>query len=189
MGMKVSKNDCPVGWGCTIHWLLLCWEVRHTHNEFPGYDTKEFDGEVPVMLELRGMLSTSSLTSLPGPLESEEAASERVQSMCQIRLNCIVMLNWIVWNRTVLTFKVRIYAKLNCLKWNCFCTLNWKIHIKKCLIKSSSLQRRKKRCWHHEEDPRQYRYEYLDDKNQTEWILSSRRHNHRWEIISTQYSK
>ena len=28
----------------------------------------------------------------------------------------VLMLNWIVWNRTVLTFKLRTYAKLNCLK-------------------------------------------------------------------------
>ena len=37
-----------------------------------------------------------------------------------------VWLNWIAWNRnlfdnyTVLTFKLRTHAKLNCLKWNCF---------------------------------------------------------------------
>ena len=37
-------------------------------NECPGYDTKQSDGEVPVMLELWGMRSTPSLPSLPGPL-------------------------------------------------------------------------------------------------------------------------
>ena len=40
----------PVGWGC------------------PGYDTKQSDGDAPVILELWGMRSTSSLPSLPGPL-------------------------------------------------------------------------------------------------------------------------
>ena len=30
------------------------------------------------------------------------------------------MLNGIVQNRTVLTFELHTYAKLNCLKWNCF---------------------------------------------------------------------
>ena len=39
------------------------------------------------------------------------------------------MLNWIIWNRTVFTFnrvnkKKCTYAKLNCLKWNCFWHLN-----------------------------------------------------------------
>ena len=38
------------------------------HNVGPGYDTKQFDGETPVMLEIWEMQSTSSLPSLPGPL-------------------------------------------------------------------------------------------------------------------------
>ena len=58
---------CPVGWGCRIHWLHLCREVRPALNEYPGYETKQFDGEVPAVLELWGMQSTSSLPSLPGP--------------------------------------------------------------------------------------------------------------------------
>ena len=37
-------------------------------NECPGYDTKQSDGEVPVMLELWGMWSTLSLPSLPSSL-------------------------------------------------------------------------------------------------------------------------
>ena len=30
------------------------------------------------------------------------------------------MLKWITWNRTALAFKLYTYAKLNCLKQNCF---------------------------------------------------------------------
>ena len=37
-------------------------------NECPGYDTKQSDGEVPVILELWGMQNTPSLPSLSGPL-------------------------------------------------------------------------------------------------------------------------
>ena len=37
-------------------------------NECPAYDTKQSDGEVPVMLELWGMQSILSLPLLPGPL-------------------------------------------------------------------------------------------------------------------------
>ena len=37
-------------------------------NECPVYDTKQSDGEVPVMPELWGMRSTPSLPSLLGPL-------------------------------------------------------------------------------------------------------------------------
>ena len=33
--------------------------------------------------------------------------------------------NWIAWNRNVLMFKLRTCAKLNCLKWHCFCMLKW----------------------------------------------------------------
>ena len=64
----VSKMNCPVGWGCRIHWLHLCRGVRLPPNECPDYDTKQSDGEVPAMLELWGMRSTPSLPSLPGPL-------------------------------------------------------------------------------------------------------------------------
>ena len=58
----------PVGCSCRFHWLLLCRGVRPPHNESPRYDTKQSDGEVPVMLELWGMQSTPLLPSLPGPL-------------------------------------------------------------------------------------------------------------------------
>ena len=38
------------------------------HNECPGYETKQYDSEVPAMLEIWGIRSTPSLPSLPGPL-------------------------------------------------------------------------------------------------------------------------
>ena len=50
-----------------MHGLFLCRRVRPPH-ECPGYDTKQSDGEVVVMLKLRGMWSTPSLPSLPCPL-------------------------------------------------------------------------------------------------------------------------
>ena len=37
-------------------------------NEFPVHDTKQSNGEAPVMLELWGMRSTFLLALLPGPL-------------------------------------------------------------------------------------------------------------------------
>ena len=91
-------------------------------NVWPGYHTKQPDGEVPGIVELCGMQSTYSLSSLPGPLWVGVVASDRVLSMGQIELNCV---NWIVWNRTILICKLCTYAKLNCLKWNCFCMQNW----------------------------------------------------------------
>ena len=56
-------------------------------NECPRYDTKQFDGEVPVMLELWGMLSTPLLPSLPGSLWPGVVAPDRAPT------NGILMLN------------------------------------------------------------------------------------------------
>ena len=39
-----------------------------------------------------------------------------VNSMGQIELNCELIQNGITWKRTVVTFKLRTYTKLNCLK-------------------------------------------------------------------------
>ena len=61
-------------------------------NECPGYDTKQSDGEVPVMLELWGMWSTPSLPSLTGPLWLGVVAPDSVLSMGQIELNFALML-------------------------------------------------------------------------------------------------
>ena len=51
--------------------------VRPHPNECPGYDTKQSDGEVPVMLWLWGMQSTPSLPSLTGPLWPREVAPDK----------------------------------------------------------------------------------------------------------------
>ena len=40
-------------------------------NEYRVYDVKQFDGEAQIMMELWGIWSTSSLTSLSGPLWME----------------------------------------------------------------------------------------------------------------------
>ena len=64
-------------------------------------DIKQFDGEAPVMMELWEMQSTPSLLSLTGPLWPGVVAPDRVLSMCRLELNSVLMLNWIVWNRTV----------------------------------------------------------------------------------------
>ena len=85
---------CPVAWGCRIHRLLLCRGVRLSPpNKCPVYYTKQYDGEVPVMLVLRGMRSTSSLPSLPGPLWPGVVAPDKVLSMGQTELNCVLRLN------------------------------------------------------------------------------------------------
>ena len=102
-----NTNNCPVGWGCRIHWLHLCRCMNpHPTNECTGYDTKQSDGEVPVMPELLGNAEYPFIAISP-------------------RYTLVQSSN--TWlgpiygsNRT----KLHTYAKLNSLKWNCFCILN-----------------------------------------------------------------
>ena len=56
-------------------------EGKTPPNKCPGYDKKQSDGEVPVMLELWGMRSTPSLSSLWGPLWPGVVAPDRALSM------------------------------------------------------------------------------------------------------------
>ena len=69
-------NNC---WTNTIHFLVqlagaaeytdcTSAEGKDSTNECPRYDTKQSDGEAPVMLELWGMRSNPLLPSLPGSL-------------------------------------------------------------------------------------------------------------------------
>ena len=95
-----NQTNYPVSWDCWIHQLHLCWGVRHPTNVFPGYDTKQCNSEVPVMLELWEMRSTPLLPSLSGPLLPRVVAPDRVLSMGQLELNRVLMLNRIVWNVT-----------------------------------------------------------------------------------------
>ena len=111
--------SCPVGWGCRIHRLLLCRRVRPP-NECPEYDTKQSDWEVPAMLELWGMQSNPSLPSLPGPLWPGMKAPDKgpiyglnrtkqwLAFSVFMHLNSVFMLNWIIWNKTVLTLTLCI---------------------------------------------------------------------------------
>ena len=88
----------PFEWGCRIHRLYLSRGVRTPPppNQCPGYDTKQSNGEFPVMLKLWEIRSTSLLPSLEGPLRPGVKAPDRVLT-----------------NRT----KQCTYAKLNCLVW------------------------------------------------------------------------
>ena len=66
-----------VGWGCRIHRLYLCREVKPHPNECPRYDTKQSDGKIPVMLDLWGMRSPSLLPSFLGPLWPRVVAPDK----------------------------------------------------------------------------------------------------------------
>ena len=84
-------------------------EGEDSPNECP-------EGDAPVMLKLWGIRSISSLPSPPGQLWSRWVAPDRVLSMGQIELNCVLMLNWIVWNRTVYIC-IKMDLALNNLQW------------------------------------------------------------------------
>ena len=73
-------------------------QQRGKTSHQPGYDIKQSNGEALVMLELWGMQSTPSLPSLPCPLLLGVVEPDRVLSMSQTDLNCVITLNWIVWN-------------------------------------------------------------------------------------------
>ena len=87
------KYQCPIRWRYRIHQLLLSRGVQPPPNKCPGYDTKQSDGEVPIMPVLWGTWSTPSLPSLPGLLRPRVVASDRVLSMGQIELNGMLVLN------------------------------------------------------------------------------------------------
>ena len=61
---------------------------------------KQSDGEALVMLKLWGMWNTLLLLLLPGTLWPGVVAPDRVLSMGQLELNCVLMLN-----RTVYMYK------------------------------------------------------------------------------------
>ena len=60
---------------------------------YPGYDTKQSDGETPVMLELWGIRSMPLWSWLPGPLWLVVVGFDRGLSMGQIELNSELVLN------------------------------------------------------------------------------------------------
>ena len=70
-------------------------------NECQRYDSKQSDGEAPVMLEVWGIQSTPLLPSFSGLLRLGVVASDRAPFMGQIGLNCT-------------------YVKLDFWKLNCF---------------------------------------------------------------------
>ena len=78
----IHKN-CPVGWGCRIHRLHLHKGVRLPSNECPVYDTKQSDGDVPVMLDFWGIRNTEYPSIA---IATHAVASDRVLCMCHIEI-------------------------------------------------------------------------------------------------------
>ena len=105
---------CPVTWGCRIHWLPLCRGVRPPptsvldmtlNNLMVRFQWCWGFGECRVALHChRSLVHTG--------LEWEHLI--RVLSMGWIELTHGFL------SILFFAFKQCIYAKLNCLKWNCF---------------------------------------------------------------------
>ena len=95
-GVWVPYKEWPSWLGMLSDHRLYLYRGKSPPNDCPRYDNKQSDGETPLMLELCGMWSTPSLTSLPGTLWLGVVARDRVPSMGQIELNSVLMLNWIV---------------------------------------------------------------------------------------------
>ena len=77
-----------LGWGVFVEYTDC--RVRPHPNECPGYNSKQSDDEDPVLLELWEMQSSPPLRLLPSP---RVVVPNRVLSMCQMELNCILILN------------------------------------------------------------------------------------------------
>ena len=105
-------------WSCWIHRLHPCRGVRLS-QWVSWFDSKQFDSEVPLILELWRIRSTLVLLSLPCPLCTGVVTPEKVLSMSQIELNNVLMRNWIVWNRTV--FCIKVYLAL--ITYNGWCAI------------------------------------------------------------------
>ena len=80
MCMNIMNVLCMwISWSCFWTYMSLVEYTDTPLNECPGYDTKQSDGEFPVMLGLWGMQSTPSSPSISGVV-----ALDRVLSMGKI---------------------------------------------------------------------------------------------------------
>ena len=89
--------------------------VKPSSNECPGNDTKQSDGKVPVMLGVWEYTKcVPLLPSFLDPLWPRVVAAHKGPIYGSNRTK--------PWFRDLyfFVFKLRIYAKLNCLEYNCF---------------------------------------------------------------------
>ena len=88
MSLSILKNffTAPADWAIhRVNVQTVLFQTaplqRPPPNQCPGYDTKQSDCEVPVMLGLLGMQSTPSLPSLPDSLWPRIVAPDRALAM------------------------------------------------------------------------------------------------------------
>ena len=109
---------CPIGWGCRIHRLHLCREVKLPPQKVSWiwHQTIWRWGSSNA-----GALRNAEhpfIAIAPRSILARMVAPDRFLSIGQIEVNSVLTLNWIFWNRTALTFYCELiyaYTKLNCL--------------------------------------------------------------------------
>ena len=117
---------CLVSWGCRIHPLPFSRGQEHSLTSVQDMTLNNPMVGVPVMLELWGMRRTPSLPSFLGPLwPGGVVAPGWVLSIYQIELNCVLMLNWIVWNRTAFDIETEYWCLIELLEIELFWHLNF----------------------------------------------------------------
>ena len=143
--IKTQNNFWQVGWCCLTPLQRVKTPLPMSVMDMTLNNPMV---EVPVMLELWGMRSTLLFPLLPGLFWPGIVAPDKSLSVGCIELTCRLMpngfvlirtvwLNLVAWNGDVfdnLTFKLRAYAKLNSLKWNCFWHWNSTYTKLNCLI-------------------------------------------------------
>ena len=85
--MKVTKPNLPFAQSAGAVEYTNCFSAERlpphpTPKRVSWYDTKQSNGDVPVILELWRMRSTLLLPLLPGPLWPGMVAPDRALSMC-----------------------------------------------------------------------------------------------------------
>ena len=107
----IPSRYCSDGWGCRIGWLLLCRGVRHPPSKLVSkiwHWTIWWWGSTNA--GALGNEDTSSLSLPPDLLWPEVVAPDKLLSMSQIELNCVLLRNRIVFDIET------TYTKLNHLK-------------------------------------------------------------------------
>ena len=103
---KVRKEIINVKGTHATPQLYLCRKIRLSHVSWIWHQ-KHLLLRLIIMLELWGMQNTSLLLSLPGLLSPRSVTPDKLLSMGQIELNCVLRLKWIVWKGTVYMHKVK----------------------------------------------------------------------------------
>ena len=134
---QVTKS--PAGWGCRIHWLLLCKRIDlHQCVSWIWHETIWWYGSNNagalgnaeysfIAIDPWSTLARSGSTwkvRMYGPNILKQCI--RLFWNCVFMLNwtvwnfkeiyCVLMLNWMFWNWTVFTLKLCTYSKLNWFK-------------------------------------------------------------------------